>query len=107
MRITISTVIDTGLTLTKNECGACPFRVFDWNHGDPKGDELCTNPGFTSNDVTGGMRHHQCIEAEESANKMARIAEIFNAWANGDEPEGSPSSRRAMEAIGDLLGHPF
>lgn len=39
--------------------------------------------------------------------RLLKIAALFNSWANGDEPEGAPSARRTLLAIGDVLGDPF
>lgn len=46
-------------------------------------------------------------ERNEANDKLLRISALFNAWANGDEPEGAPSARRTVLAIGEILGRPF
>lgn len=39
--------------------------------------------------------------------QVLRISQIYNAWGNGDEPEGAPSKKRTLLAIGEILGKPF
>lgn len=40
----------------------------------------------------------------EQADKLDRIAALYLAWVQGDEPEGAPSARRALQAIGEIVG---
>jgi hypothetical protein len=35
--------------------------------------------------------------------KLERIAQLYDAWKQGDEREGAPSPRRTVEAIGEIL----
>jgi hypothetical protein len=37
------------------------------------------------------------------ADEIDRIRALFDAWRNGDEPEGAPSARRTLLAIGEIL----
>lgn len=46
-----------------DSCGACPFRSTDWDGGEPRGREICTCPAWQLPDVTGGVRHAECVEA--------------------------------------------
>ncbi len=46
-------------------------------------------------------------EMRRSEQIHVQIATLFSTWANGDEPEGPPSSSRTLLAIGDCLGVPF
>ena len=57
-------------------------------------------------------KHHKRIDDLKSElarvkGEVLRISQIYNAWANGDEPEGAPSKSRALSAIGEILGKPF
>lgn len=45
-------------------CGGCPFRSLDWEGGEPRGREVCTCPAWELPDVTGGVRHADCMKAE-------------------------------------------
>lgn len=89
-----------------DECGDCPFRAPDYGLGEPRG-WVCTCPAFEPHDVTDGKRHAACASAGEDADRLHRIAAIWNSWANGDWPEGAPSPRRTLLAIGELLGRPI
>jgi hypothetical protein len=37
---------------------------------------------------------------------LSRIAALHRAWSDGDEPEGAPSARRTLMAIGEVLAEP-
>jgi hypothetical protein len=96
----------------EDSCGECPFRSFDWSGGEPKGLEVCTCPAWPDAfDVSGGVRHDLCISASscllDDEETLQKIIALYSAWANGDEPEGAPSARRAMLAIGELFEVPF
>ncbi len=51
--------------------------------------------------------HADGLARRNADDVLLRIAALFNAWANGDEPEGAPSARRTLQAIGDVLGPPW
>lgn len=38
-----------------------------------------------------------------ASDRLRRIAMLYDSWANGDEPEGAPSPRRTLLAIGEIL----
>jgi hypothetical protein len=63
MTRTIKITIDVGDT-TPESCGQCPFRTLDWEGGEPKGREFCSCPSWDMREVTGGVRHRECLEAE-------------------------------------------
>ena len=44
--------------------------------------------------------------AEAAEAKLARVAGVFKAWKDGDEPEGQPSARRTLLQIGAILEEP-
>lgn len=44
-------------------------------------------------------------ERDEAKGKLDRINLLYCAWADADEPEGAPSGRRTVRAIGEVLGY--
>lgn len=61
MKRHLEIVIEVG-DVTRDGCGECPFRAFDWNGGEPVGDEFCTCPAWPMQ--AAGVRHADCLAAE-------------------------------------------
>ena len=52
------------LDIGERDCRECPFRALDWNFGKPTGAEHCTHPSWQSPEITGGVRHSECLAAD-------------------------------------------
>lgn len=74
----------------------------------PESDDRENDFAFIAAARTALPRALDIIEAQakqiaEQQAQLRGIADVYSAWANGDEPEGAPSARRTLNAIGDIM----
>lgn len=109
----------------RDECVKCEVLralVSDLEQADhvptPQGDHTVSSADFRADParyVRESAEHPVRVVGEDGATRMtlgtpavdddrlARIAALYQSWVDGDEPEGAPSPRRTLLAIGEVL----